>query len=87
MFPRLAPLAGALLVLAACSNTPPQTAGAPPFPGGMGPGGTSGAPSYGPGSQQDLAAKAVVNPLLNPAGGNRSLPVSHGEHRISKKIE
>jgi len=55
MFARFAALAGALSILAACSSTPE----APPAPvGGPGMGGMSGAPSYGPGSQQDLAATA-----------------------------
>jgi peptidoglycan-associated lipoprotein len=63
MFLRLTPLAGALLILAACSNQP-ETAGGPGGPGGPGapvglggPGGI-GASRLGPGSQQDLAATA-----------------------------
>jgi len=57
MLPRLIAVAAALLMLAACSSTPETPAG------GLGPGGgpgagMSGAPSYGPGSQQDLAATA-----------------------------
>ncbi len=55
MLPRLIALAGVLLMLAACSSAPEQPAGGPGGPGG--PGGISG-PSYGPGSQQDLAATA-----------------------------
>jgi peptidoglycan-associated lipoprotein len=43
-------VAGALLMLAACSSAPEQPAGGPP-------GGPSG-PQFGPGSQQDLAATA-----------------------------
>jgi peptidoglycan-associated lipoprotein len=53
MLARLIALSGALLLLAACSNTPEPAPGGPP--GGMG--GPS-APAYGPGSQQDLAATA-----------------------------
>lgn len=53
MVPRLVLFAGALLMLAACSSTPE----APVAAGPGGPGGVS-APSYGPGSQQDLAATA-----------------------------
>jgi peptidoglycan-associated lipoprotein len=45
-------VAGALLMLAACSSAPEQPAGGPP-----GPAGPSG-PQFGPGSQQDLAATA-----------------------------
>ena len=56
MLPRLIAVAGALLMLAACSSTPePVAGGGPGGPGG--PGGV-GAPHYGPGSQQDLAATA-----------------------------
>ncbi|MBV9826760.1 MAG: peptidoglycan-associated lipoprotein Pal [Alphaproteobacteria bacterium] len=59
MSSRVAALSGALLMLAACSSTPDQTSGAGgPGMGGAGMGGVSGAPSYGPGSQQDLAATA-----------------------------
>jgi peptidoglycan-associated lipoprotein len=59
MSSRVAALAGALLMLAACSSTPDQAPGAGgPGMGGVGTGGVSGAPSYGPGSQQDLAATA-----------------------------
>ncbi len=54
MWSRLIALAGALLMLAACSSTPEQPAG-PVGPGG--PGGISGS-RFGPGSQQDLAATA-----------------------------
>lgn len=63
MLLRLMPVAGALLLLAACSN-PNETAGGPGGPGGPGapvglggPGGV-GASRFGPGSQQDLAATA-----------------------------
>jgi peptidoglycan-associated lipoprotein len=45
-------VAGALLMLAACSSAPEQPAGGP-----LGPAGPSG-PQFGPGSQQDLAATA-----------------------------
>jgi len=45
-------IAGALLMLAACSSTPEQPAGGPPGPVG------TGGPQFGPGSQQDLAATA-----------------------------
>jgi peptidoglycan-associated lipoprotein len=55
MLPRLVALAGALLMLAACSSTPEQPAAGPVGPGG--PGGISSS-QYGPGSQQDLAATA-----------------------------
>jgi peptidoglycan-associated lipoprotein len=56
MVARLFALAGALLMLAACSNPPPAP---PPGPPGMGgPGGPGGMSSYGPGSQEDLAATA-----------------------------
>src|SRR5690242_3292326 len=51
---RLIAVAGAFLMLAACSSAPPPPGG-PEGPGG--PGGTSG-PRFGPGSQQDLAATA-----------------------------
>jgi peptidoglycan-associated lipoprotein len=54
MLTRLVALAGALLMLAACSSTPP--AEGPPS-GGPGSGGVA-APAYGPGSQGDLAATA-----------------------------
>ncbi|MGH7092931.1 MAG: peptidoglycan-associated lipoprotein Pal [Stellaceae bacterium] len=54
MFGRLTGLAGVLVLLAACSNTPP--APAPAAPGPMGPGTSTS--QYAPGSQQDLAATA-----------------------------
>src|SRR5262245_42516643 len=54
MFARLTALAGALLMLVACSSTPEPAPGA----GGLGGPGGLGASSYGPGSQQDLAATA-----------------------------
>lgn len=52
---RLIALAGALLLLAGCSSTPPAAPSGPVGPSG--PGGISSS-SYGPGSQQDLAATA-----------------------------
>jgi peptidoglycan-associated lipoprotein len=52
MVSRLIAVAGALLMLAACSSAPEQPGGAP------GPGGPGGASRFGPGSQQDLAATA-----------------------------
>src|SRR5690348_2706276 len=55
MLARLTAMAGALLLLAACSSTPDTPPGGPPGPGG--PGGL-GASRFGPGSQQDLAATA-----------------------------
>lgn len=55
MFARLMAVAGALLLLAACSSTPETPPGGPSGPGG--PGGL-GASRFGPGSQQDLAATA-----------------------------
>jgi peptidoglycan-associated lipoprotein len=55
MVARFVALAGALLMLAACSNTPPAPPGPPGGPGG--PGGISSS-SAAPGSQQDLAATA-----------------------------
>jgi peptidoglycan-associated lipoprotein len=54
------PVAGALLLLAACSN-PNETVGGPGGPGapvGLGGPGGIGASRFGPGSQQDLAATA-----------------------------
>jgi len=56
MFARLFAVAGALVMLAACSSNPPPDAGA----GGLGPGGPGGISSsrVGPGSQQDLAQTA-----------------------------
>ena len=59
MIARFVALAGALLMLAACSGPPPQT-GAPAMPGipGMGGPGGIGSSSFGPGSQQDLAQTA-----------------------------
>jgi peptidoglycan-associated lipoprotein len=51
MFARLIAVAGALLLLAACSSTPEPAPGGPPGPSGP----SSG---FGPGSQQDLAATA-----------------------------
>jgi peptidoglycan-associated lipoprotein len=58
MFARFAAFAGVLLILAACSSNPDNAP--PPGSGAFGAGGPngSGAPSYGPGSQQDLAATA-----------------------------
>jgi peptidoglycan-associated lipoprotein len=53
MLARLTALAGVLLLLVACSSTPEPPPGGPASPGGMG-----GAPGFGPGSQQDLAATA-----------------------------
>lgn len=58
MLSRLVALAGALLLLAACSSTPENPAGAPVGAGGPGSGGISSSSSFGPGSQQDLAATA-----------------------------
>jgi len=55
MLARLIALAGALIILAACSSTPEPAAGGPGGPGG--PGGISSS-RFGPGSQQDLAATA-----------------------------
>jgi peptidoglycan-associated lipoprotein len=54
MFERILAVTGALLMLAACSSTPPEAG-----PGG-GPGGPGGISSsrFGPGSQQDLAQTA-----------------------------
>jgi len=52
MLQRLIAVAGALLLLAACSSAPEQPAGGP-----TGPAGPTG-PQFGPGSQQDLAATA-----------------------------
>lgn len=54
MFVRFIAVTGALLMLAACSSTPPEAG-----PGG-GPGGPGGISSsrFGPGSQQDLAQTA-----------------------------
>src|SRR5437867_6111180 len=54
MLTRLIAVAGAFLLLAACSSTPETPPGGP---GGPGPGGL-GASRFGPGSQQDLAATA-----------------------------
>jgi len=57
MLTRLIAVAGALLLLAACSSNP-DPAGGPGGPlGPGGPGGPSG-PRSGPGSQQDLASTA-----------------------------
>jgi peptidoglycan-associated lipoprotein len=53
MLLRFIAVAGAFLLLAACSSTPEPAAGGPGGPGG--PGGSS---RGGPGSQQDLAATA-----------------------------
>ncbi len=55
MLARFTAVAGALLLLAACSSTP-ETGPAPGGPGG-GPGGV-GSGRFAPGSQQDLAATA-----------------------------
>src|ERR1700686_3733254 len=55
MLLRFIAVAGALLMLAACSSAPEQPVGGPSGPGG--PGGISGS-RFGPGSQQDLAATA-----------------------------
>jgi peptidoglycan-associated lipoprotein len=52
MLLRLIAVAGALLMLAACSSAPEQPAGGPSGPVG------SGGAQFGPGSQQDLAATA-----------------------------
>jgi peptidoglycan-associated lipoprotein len=53
MLRRFIAVAGALLMLAACSSAPEQPVGGP-----SGPGGPVGGPRFGPGSQQDLAATA-----------------------------
>ena len=59
MIARLTAVAGALVLLAACSSTPPPDAGAGAGMGGAGMGGpVGGASRFGPGSQQDLAATA-----------------------------
>jgi len=52
MFHRLIVIAGAFLMLAACSSAPEAPAAGPS------PGGPGGASRFGPGSQQDLAATA-----------------------------
>ncbi|HEX5318049.1 MAG TPA: peptidoglycan-associated lipoprotein Pal [Stellaceae bacterium] len=54
MFARLIGIAGVVLLVAACSNTPQSGAGVGPGPSGIG----TGAAGYAPGSQQDLAATA-----------------------------
>jgi peptidoglycan-associated lipoprotein len=54
MHAKVIALGAALLVLAACSSTPP----APPPPGPPGPPGGVGSSAIVPGSQQDLAATA-----------------------------
>ena|SRR5436190_3615813 len=56
MFARLIAFAGAALILAACSSSTPDPNAGGPLAGG--PGGGAGAPRFGPGSQQDLAATA-----------------------------
>jgi peptidoglycan-associated lipoprotein len=53
MLARFIAVAGALLMLAACSSAPEQPAGGP-----SGPGGPASGSRFGPGSQQDLAATA-----------------------------
>ena len=53
MLLRFIAVAGAFLMLAACSSTPEPGASGP-----GGPGGPSGSSRFGPGSQQDLAATA-----------------------------
>ena len=58
MLSRFLALAGALLMLAACSSAPEQPAGGPGGPGGLGGPGGIGSSRFGPGSQQDLAATA-----------------------------
>ena len=55
MFVRFVAVAGALVMLAACSSNPPE--GAAGGPGVGGPGGISSS-RFGPGSQQDLAQTA-----------------------------
>jgi peptidoglycan-associated lipoprotein len=52
MITRMIGIVAAVLLLAACSSTPPAT------PGPGGPIGGPGGPGYAPGSQQDLAATA-----------------------------
>jgi peptidoglycan-associated lipoprotein len=52
MLTRYIAVAGALLMLAACSSAPPEPAGGPGGPGGP------SSSRFGPGSQQDLAATA-----------------------------
>src|ERR1700685_4267934 len=52
MIIRVIGITAAVLLLAACSSTPPEPPGGGPAPH------TMGGPSYGPGSQQDLAATA-----------------------------
>jgi peptidoglycan-associated lipoprotein len=52
MLLRLITVAGALLMLAACSSAPPEPAGGPGGPGG------ASSSRFGPGSQQDLATTA-----------------------------
>lgn len=59
MIARFTIFAGALVLLAACSSSPPPDASAgAPLAGGPGMGGAGGASRFGPGSQQDLAATA-----------------------------
>ena len=53
MLMRFIAVAGAFLMLAACSSTPEPGASGP-----GGPGGPTGSSRFGPGSQQDLAATA-----------------------------
>jgi peptidoglycan-associated lipoprotein len=57
MIARFVALAGAVLILAACSSTPPAPPPGPPGVGMGGPGGV-GSASFAPGSQQDLAQTA-----------------------------
>ncbi|MGH7045514.1 MAG: peptidoglycan-associated lipoprotein Pal [Stellaceae bacterium] len=51
-------LVGALLLLAACSSTPPPATGGPGGPGGAGGAAGAGVGAVVPGSQQDLAQTA-----------------------------
>jgi peptidoglycan-associated lipoprotein len=78
MITRMIGIATAVLLLAACSSTPP----APSGPGG--PIGGPGGPGYAPGSQQDLAATAGDRVFF---AYDQSTISPEGQHILERQAE
>jgi peptidoglycan-associated lipoprotein len=80
MFARLTGLAGVLILVAACSTTPPPAPAPSAGPSGPAMGGSA----YAPGSQQDLAATAGDRVFFTYDGANVS---SEGQQILQRQAE